>query len=223
MNYYLQAREIINYVIENNLIKGAVLAFLKGETSVLPRSWLRGVTPVNAAAFALFGLSLWQTAKLLQQLTTIIRNHRDRYVNVDIPRGEMILEDDGQVVDLPEFNGNLIYIVNRDYRYWMVLFYLVSGISIYWPNLICLLLSFIVLIKIFRARLKYVMVSESHYVDLVSYGYGRQCNSALFHTLRSRLYNRFWKQRVRTMENNLVFINTLNQSFAALKRSERHW
>ena len=58
MNYYLQAREIIDYVIENNLIKGAVLAFLKGETSVLPRSWLRGVAVVNVSVFAFFGLNL---------------------------------------------------------------------------------------------------------------------------------------------------------------------
>lgn len=217
-----QAEDLFDF----GMLFGQVYDFLVGLSDTLPRGFLRGViASPGLPDIALFGLSVWATRKLLTRLDTMHAKIDQGYLRPVPLKGDFRVDANGIIEDSDNFlpGQNKVRLTGINFWWYFASMMFWTFCAYAWDDVLSLFVALVFLILMYINKSRGYHVSLPHYVDLVSYGYGRTCNAALYHTLRSRLYHRFWLQYEKDREGLELFTSTLDAAFSVLKKNERAW
>jgi hypothetical protein len=194
--------------------EGVVKDFLLGLTPSLPREFLRFTLDYIEVplTYTLFGLSGWVAYKLAVRLGR----------NLGIMYPEVLLAPELSEVDSPvsyledgdDKHPRGVISIKRltKPRLMFVFFLCVAGL--YSPLIWSLIPIYLCYLHYFGVT----TVNEAHYADLLAWSRGRQRNAALYHSMRQRLYRKFFEQHPFTLANARVFADTLDAAFDAKTR-----
>jgi len=202
---------IVSKVVEANKLVGAVKEVVLNSSGRIPRSFLRGVKAKSGWTYALYGLSVYATARLVTRVEDI---HNELYVD----RGNVLGIDEHfwQLLDNPQLEDSHLRsetsIRVRSPKHLIAAIGLVVGFGALSKKLVLSVLP-LILILLHKFRGHVYNVNSSHYNDLVCWAAGRERNASLLHAMRSRLYRRFYSQFAFGNTERETFLNTLSAAY----------